>query len=101
MAKSNSVLPKLFCLIIFVISFDCNDASSKRGNQVDLPNFDQIKNDLFYGDHSNILNKSSEYGHQNDIELVQCLDELNAIKNGLISSKQWAKRSKITSFESK
>lgn len=96
MDKLNGVLPKFVYLVIFVILFECIDASLNRKKQGDLPKFDQIKNDLFFGDHSNILNKSSEYGQQNNVELVQCVDALNAIKIGLINSEQWAKRGKIT-----
>lgn len=84
----------LLCLIIFVISFEFINASSKKKKQDDFLNFDQIKNDLFFNNHFNILNKSSEYSYQNGVELLQCIEELNSIKNGLINSEQWATRSK-------
>ncbi|XP_055303304.1 O-acyltransferase like protein-like isoform X2 [Sitodiplosis mosellana] len=92
MAKLSDVSSKFFCLIIFVISFECINASLKKKKQDDFPNFDQIKNDLFFDTHSNVLNKSSEYSYQNGVELLQCLNELNSIKNGLINSEQWATR---------
>lgn len=101
MNKVNNVSLKFLCIIILVISLECIDASSNKKKQGDFLNFDAIKNELFFGTHFNILNKSSEYSYQNGIELLQCLEELNSIKNGLINSEQWATRSKLKFFDGK
>lgn len=99
MVKMNYYSMKFLCLMIVVISLECIDANSNKKNQGDFLNFDKIKNELFFGTHFNILNKSSEYSYQNGVEVLQCLEELNSVKNGLINSEQWATRSKFKFFD--
>lgn len=99
MVKLNITNSKFCFVIIFVIFFIV--ASAKKRKPEVFFNFDQIKNDIFFDTHSKILNKSSEYSYQNGVELLQCLEELNSIKNALINSEQWATRSKLKCIEKK
>lgn len=99
MDKVNNVSLKFLFLIIVVIYFECIDAILNKKKKEDFLNFDKIKNELFFDTHLNILNKSSEYSYQNGVELLQCLEELNSVKNGLINSEQWATRSKFIIFQ--
>lgn len=95
MIKLNDHLSKFFCFIIFLITVKCaiTDAKPNERQSDYYLNFDRIKNDIFLNNHLSLLNKSIENSYQNGADLVQCINELNSIKTGLINSEQWTLRS--------
>lgn len=81
-------------VIVIVISIKLCQANS------DLFDFEQVKNDLFSGDHFNTWNKSSAFNIKKSTETpVKCAIEFNQIKNGLKNMELWAiKRNLILIF---
>lgn len=91
MVHARGGLTMWFNLMLFVIFISFNDAKLKT-NEVNfnLFNFEQIKNELFVKSNFEIPNK---IGDVNDHGYIQCSQDLADIRNGVISSEQWALKS--------
>ncbi|XP_055304069.1 nose resistant to fluoxetine protein 6-like isoform X1 [Sitodiplosis mosellana] len=76
---------RAFYIIFIVISIKLCQAN------LDLFDFEHVKNDLFSGNYFNITNKASAFDDQQSIESPEkCAIEINQIKNGLTENEIWA-----------
>lgn len=75
-----------FFIILIVISVECKKIDEFKKNLFSIRNFD-------------ILNGIDWIVHGNWTQDQQCSTELNAIKNGLSNSEEWAFRSKTIERE--
>lgn len=86
MAIVKSVLPTVLCALLMICGKCQSEPIKSQPFNFNQLSFEQIKNDLFI----NNFNISSE-------NYAKCFTELNAIKNGLTNSEQWAFESKLES----
>lgn len=82
-----SFYPKFQLIVIILICIQCHDAKLNVNNQLFPFNFEQIKFDLFS---TNDFAKTNKFSSKNWTEHQQCLDELNAIRNGMKNFEPWA-----------
>lgn len=76
-----------FVLVVFYIKY--SDAQFEPTKSFDLFDFERIKQDIF----GKSIRTELEYGNINK-ENVECLEQLNVIRRGLLKPQIWAMKSK-------
>lgn len=85
MKIKNCFFKSIFFLVV-VISVRCNDNEFQSNFHI----FEQIRTNFFVNSDFTMTNTILEIMVHNWSENYQCLNELNAIKNGIFNTDEWA-----------
>lgn len=93
MGKNQNYFAKWLCL---VLTFSCINFSDSKLDSHSFFDFERVKNDIFFSSDFLNPNKVSGFNSSNSRQDdLDCLIQLDAIKNGLTNSDAWAMKRKL------